>query len=103
MTARPARRVLQHKGPPPQVFGDLLTADHMVMGPQDAGRAGERTALVILDVATRWISCYPLPDKTADAAARVLTDFAGSTPIKLFYSDNAPELISAAQALGWPH
>ena len=40
MTAKPARRTRRHSGPPPVKFGDLITADHMVMGPQDAGRAG---------------------------------------------------------------
>ena len=103
MTTRPARRTRRHSGPPHTNFGDLITADHMVMGPQDAGRAGERTALVVKDAATGWIACYPLPDKSSEAATKALMELAGNSTVTLFYSDNAPELISAAPAMGWPH
>jgi len=101
MTAKPARRLHAHAEPLPTRFGQLITADHMVMGPTDAGLRGERTALVVLDRGTGWLSCYPLPDKTSEAALAALQDFVGNTAVERFYSDNAPELVSAAQALGW--
>ena len=66
MTAKPARRVHEHRAPLPTQFGQLVTADHMVMGPADAGKGGERTALVILDRGTGWFACYPLPDKAVN-------------------------------------
>ena len=67
MTAKPARRVHEHRAPFPTQM-ELVTDDHMVMGPSDAGNRGERTALVILDRGTGWFACYPLPDKSSESA-----------------------------------
>jgi hypothetical protein len=58
---------------------------------------------VFKDAATGWIARYPLPDKSSEAATKALMEFAGNSTVTLFYSDSAPELISAAQAMGWPH
>jgi hypothetical protein len=76
----------------------------MVMGPDDAGRNRERSALVILDRGTRWLQCFPLPDKSSEAAIKAFTSFLGPREtVQLFYSDNSQELINAAAAMGWPH
>ena len=103
MTARPCRRRKREEGEKPKVFGEIVTADHIVLGETDMGGAGERAALVVRDLATGWISCYPLPNKSADSARNALDLFEGPRRVvQLFYSDNAPELIAAAIELGWP-
>ena len=58
--------------------------------------ADMRSALVILDRGTRWLQCYPLPDKSSDAAIKAFTSFLGPREsAQLFYSDNSQELINA--------
>jgi hypothetical protein len=102
--AKPARS----KGPvlpgdaPPE-FGDQVTADHLVVNDFDKGRGGERAAIVVYDRSSRWLSAYPVADKSADEAFTSLSYFAGHQPIKSFYSDNSPELLRATRDLGWPH
>ena len=65
-----------HLGPPPDVFGDQVTADHIVIVNDEAfGNNSERDSLVIMDRATRWVECYPLQSKSADEAYTSLRDF----------------------------
>jgi hypothetical protein len=108
ITTKPARRLHREAGARPKEFGELITADHMVLRAPDAGALGELAALVIFDRGTGWIGCYPVPDKTADSAFGALSHFAGpmdqaQASATHFYSDNAPELGSAAEQLGWLH
>ena len=90
-------------GPLPTKSGQLITTDHMVMGPTDAGlecgapsvgRSGPRRGLAFL---------FQLPDKTSESVVVAVQVLIGKTAVKLLYSDNAPKLMSAAQALGWNH
>jgi hypothetical protein len=87
LSTKPARR---HVGPDrdkPTTFGELVTADHMVMGPSDAGRNNERSALVILDRGSKWLQCYPLPDKSSDATIRAFTAFLGvRETVQMFFT-----------------
>ena len=85
-------------------FGEIVTADHIIINEDDAGLRGERTALVIKDRGTKWMECHPLPDKSASVAIQALSHFeGGKSVVEKFYSDNAPELISAAEHMGWTH
>ena len=47
-------------------FGEHITADHAFVGDDEAGRSGERVALIVQDEATKWLSAYPSLGKDAD-------------------------------------
>ena len=49
-----------------KVFGDLVTADHIVLGSEtDFSRHGDTAALVCQDFSTKWIAGYPAPAQRA--------------------------------------
>ena len=112
MQTKAARRKRRKEEELPTVFGESVTADHLVLsesnagewGGTSAGRARARAALTVLDRGTGWLACYPLPGKSADAAYAALSDFEGPRSlVQKFYSDNAPELVQAVRRLGWSH
>ena len=86
-------------------FGDLITADHVVtIDPEASSVDGDSYAVVMLDVATGWLGCYPTASKSGEDATRALQDFVGSgDKVGSFYSDNAEELVKAAENMGWRH
>ena len=85
-------------------FGDLITADHIVVGEEEASQHGDRAALVLQDAASRWIDCYPSATKTAEDTQQALQNFVGSNDkVKRFYTDGSGELITAAKRLAWRH
>eukprot|EP00971_Amphidinium_carterae_P293900 5834898-Amphidinium_carterae.1 len=74
------------------------------MSPADYGVNGEMAMIVILDVYTRWLQCYPVESKEADEICDALRDFSGPyLKLKVMYSDNAPELVKAAYEKSWVH
>ena len=61
-------------------------------------------ALVIRDVGTGWLDCYPVPSKSADDTYTALQHaFGPGTAIRSIHSDDAPELKKACRDLGIPH
>ena len=59
-------------------------------GPLDETPRGNKWILVITDHFTRWCDAYPLPDATAESAARVLEE-------RLFSQFGVPEVIHSDQ------
>jgi len=102
MQFRAARRSGDVESPYKE-FGDLVTADHVVLNEADKGRHGERACIVVLDRGTGYLGGYPVADKSADEAYTSLAHFAGRAAVAEFYSDNSHELRCAARQLGWPH
>ena len=86
-------------------FGELLTADHAVLGdPREVSRRGDKVALIVQDAATKWIDCYPSANKTTAETMKALQNFVGpSDVVKRLYSDNSGELEAAATKLMWRH
>eukprot|EP00971_Amphidinium_carterae_P315691 6275121-Amphidinium_carterae.1 len=86
-------------------FGDVVTVDNAIaMSPGDYGLNGEMAMIAVLDVCTRWLQCYPVESKESDEICEALRDFCGpNLYIKTMYSDNAPELVRAAQVRSWVH
>ena len=84
-------------------FGDKCTADTLfAKGEHSQGRCGEKYAVVILDLATDWVTCAPVCERSGRDAEEALRMFAGpDAEIKSFYSDNANELRDAAQSVKW--
>ena len=91
-----------HKGklPPPEQFGDMLTADHKILGDDDESLRGDKVICVIQDKATYWLQAYPAPTKSADETAAAFKRFLGpSTKCKHVYTDNSKEFAKAFKDL----
>ena len=87
----------------PVNFGDMITADHMVLNEHDSSHDSKRFVVSCYDRATQWIEAIPVASKDAHTTRAALRDFAGTCNPKLFYSDNAQELAGAAKSLGCKH
>ena len=88
----------------PRRFGDLITADHIILGERQASRAGDTVALVCFDRATCAIGVYPASPNTTDNTVAALLNFVPPTVTpKLFYTDCSAELEAAARTLTWRH
>ena len=44
-------------------FGDLITADHKILIEESESRNDHRYAVVVQDLATRWVQSYPVQKK----------------------------------------
>ena len=102
---KPARRKPPDKVPEEKKkFGRLVTMDHLICrGDSDKGIDQETVGLIVNDHDTKWIACYPSTSNTVEEVESSLRHYMGSFKIKLLYSDNAPELISAARNLKISH
>ena len=68
------------------------------------GVDGEKTALVIVDVATDYIGVDSSKSQDAASTELALRDFNGPHQnVDMFYSDDAGAIKKAAQRLGWSH
>ena len=56
-------------------FGDLITADHKVLGENCESRNNHRYAIVVQDLATQWIQSYPCKTKTSQETQWSLQKF----------------------------
>ena len=77
-------------------FGDLITLDHLVPSKHELPDSGERFALVLLDLATRFSAVYCDSNRSAETVLARIGHFMGSmNPVKI-HSDCAGELRLAA-------
>ena len=83
-------------------FGDLITADHKVLGDSCESRNNHRYAVVVQDLATQWIQAYPCKTKTSQETQRSLQKFLepDRNP-KVIYTDNSLEFGKACGDLSW--
>lgn len=91
----------------PNVFCDLLTADHKIVAEKSSFHESidrDKVALVSLDFATRLLDAFPAHCRSTDEVVESLLQFCGPDQIiKAFYSDNASEITSAVRRLqGFP-
>ena len=85
-------------------FGDLITADHKVLSEGCDSRNNHRYAVVVQDLATRWIQAYPCKTKTSQETQRSLQKFLGpDRKPKVIYTDNSLEFSKACGDLSWNH
>ena len=101
----PSRRTGGSRQVKAEKFGDHLTADFLITrGEEEHGMDGEKSSLVIKDVATGFIAVYPSARRTIEEIVRSLQHFVGpNEKVGIFYSDNAPELVAAIKQLQWRH
>jgi hypothetical protein len=80
-------------------FSDLITGDHIVTASKmNHSIDGQRDAVVLYDVATMYMDCYPTGSRHADETLAALQHFIGPREtVELFYTDAARELHSAAK------
>ena len=59
-------------------FGDLYTCDTIVAHTKiNRGMGSEKDAIVMNDIATDMLSCYPVKDRTFDSTYNSFKSFAG--------------------------
>ena len=85
-------------------FGDLITADHKVLGDNCESRNNHRYAVVVQDLATQWIQAYPCKTKTSQETQRSLQKFLEpERKPKVIYTDNSLEFGKACEDLSRNH
>ena len=63
ITRAPCRRRIGEAVPRAENFGDLITVDHKVLSENCESRNNHRYAVVVQDLATKWIQAYPCKTK----------------------------------------
>ena len=88
-----------------KAFGDHLIADHVVVRANiEEGNRGERVALVVKDLHTKFRSIYPAQSKSSDEVVVALQHFvAPDDAVEVIYTDNSRELIAGIKELGYRH
>ena len=88
-----------------KAFGDHLIADHVVVRANiEEGSRGERVALVVKDLHTKFRSMYPSQSKSSDEVVIALQHFvAPDDAVEVIYTDNSRELIAGIKELGYRH
>ena len=64
--------------PRAEIFGDLITADHKVLSEGCESRNNHRYAVVVQDLATRWIQSYPCKNKNFSRNRKELAKVPGT-------------------------
>ena len=83
-------------------FADLVTGDHIItVAKVDKSIDGKSDGLVLYDVATGYMDCFPAYTKNAEETIQALQQFLGPKGrFGQFYSDAAAELFAAAKTMG---
>ena len=102
ITRVPSRRRHGEAVPRALNFGDLITADHKVLSENCESRNNHRYAVVVQDLAARWIQTYPCINKTSQETQRSLQKFLEpARKPKVIYIDNSLEFGKACEDLSW--
>ena len=75
ITRAPCRRRYGGAVPRAENFGDLIRPDHKVLSENCESQNNHRCAVVVQDLATKWIQFYPCKTKTSQEAQRRLQKF----------------------------
>ena len=87
-----------------EIFCDLITADHKILGEGCKSRNNHRYAVVVQDLATQWIQSYPCKTKTSQETERNLQKFLEpSRKPRVICTDNSLEFGKACEDLSWNH
>ena len=88
----------------PEAFGDHVCVDHVILNrAKSRGFNGERTAVFIMDMFTRFTDFVPVAEKTAEEAFRAIRSFLGEHKDGRLDSENSKELEVVAKELGVMH
>ena len=90
--------------PRAEKFGDLMTADHKILSEESESRNNHRYAVVVQDLATRWIHSELCKTKTSQETQKSLQKFLEPTrKPKVIYTGNSLEFGKACEDLSWNH
>ena len=104
ITRAPCRKRTVTAIPRGDMLGDLITADHKVLGEGCYLRSDHRSATVVQDLATQWIQSYPCKTKYSQETQKSLMKFLEPTrKPKVIYTDNSMEFAKACEDLSWNH
>ena len=94
----PARRITDpERMVRASAFGEHVCADHIVLMRETSfGLNGEKGALFILDMHSKFPAIVPVSNKSANEVFKGLRHFLGETVVTKIYTDNSKELIAAA-------
>jgi hypothetical protein len=59
----------------PKKFGDLITADHIILRERQASRSGDTAAMICLDVATQALGVYPMVTNSTEHTIESFSPF----------------------------
>ena len=105
ITRAPCRRRKCEAVPRADNFGDLITADHKVLSDNCESRNNHRYAVVVQDLATRWIQAYPCKKQNFTRNPEELAKVLGAEEVKpkVIYTDKSLEFGKACEDLSWIH
>ena len=85
-------------------FGDLITADHRILGEESELRNNHRYAVVAEDSATQWFQSHPCKSKSSQETQKSLMKFLEPTrKPKVIHTDNSLEFGKSCEELFWNH
>ena len=88
----------------PKKFGDQFTADHAIIGSEDASVDQDTVALIVLDRWSDFIDAFPATHKNATCTQLGLQEYIGLGPKPtLVYSDGSKEIDKALKELVITH
>ena len=101
--ATPSRVKRPNGSEPPEAKFGNITCDHFIASDEiDSSINGDKAGIVCYCKGSKWIDLYATGGKSSKEAEDAFIDFEGPwKSITSFYSDDAPELVSAAQSRGW--
>ena len=88
---------------PPDVFGDMITADRAVIAERNAdhqSRYSDKYTVVIQDVGTSWLDSIPVKSRNTPDLTSAFQNFLRDFCPKKVYSDCAPEYKKSLDAMG---
>ena len=104
ITRATCRRRTGEVVPRAENFGDLITADHKVLGGGSESRNNHRYAVVAPALATQWSQSYPCKTRTSQESERSLLKFLEpSRKPKIISNDNSLEFGKACEDFSWNH
>ena len=105
MTRGSCRRRAGTVVPRAENFGDLMiSADNKVLSEESESRNNHRYAVVVQDLATRWIKSYPCKTKTSQETHKSLMKFLEPTRTpKVIHTDNSLEFGKSCEEISWNH
>ena len=82
----------------------MITADHKVLSEESESRNNHRYAVVVQDLATRWIQSYPCKSTSSHKTQMNLMKFLEPTrKTNVIFTDNSLEFGKSCEELSWNH
>ena len=86
-----------------QSFGQVVTADHLVIGERSEGFRGERSAMVVKDLFSGYVDAFPQKHRHAEGCVTAWIEYIGEEKCQRFHSDCSKELRSMAKSMRLNH